>query len=1058
MEKIHLTKYGITGLLTVILISILLVSFVSAISLKQIYNPFTRQLDYYHDSNFTGENITAYNITAFFLDGNLSWDNLYNYPVACPNGSAITLLGDIVTCTDSWVNVVGDTMTGNLIMNESQIGIGTNNPSTDLEVNVSAGVNAITTRGSAPGIVVAIERDVGVGAASNVFLQTFQNISGGSVFNGLQMGILTGVTASQITYAWLGTATTTDYQTAQNVRFYPDLHTEFDGDIDINNNLITEIHALDFNLTSNASHQEGRLHWNDVDKTLDIDTHISGVSLQSGQEMYIFATNKLGFTINNSQLVYINGAQGNRPTVALAKADSEATSMGTIAMATHDCSDSTNCFFTTIGLVRDVNTSAYDPGQLLFLSSDVAGGYTNVTIISPNHSVSIGYVVRQSSSEGVILLRIINGDTLDDLHDVHYPTTPSNGTLLVWNIDNLRWENGNTIDSLEVSKNLTATGMKTETFILSDGASNMSLTIIGKETTLTTDNGNFIYDLKDGKSVLYQYHATTQGDGRYNSASYDPRTVAKGIGGGFGLGGTYLNANTMQTVWAAIWSAKENAVDGEYGGELHMGARPQGGLISSDLILYNDGNMNLTRGNFTASFLEGDGSLLINLQNNSNTTEYWITPDGILDGTKEITTMGNYTSEHMTIVNGWLNIGNGTPLVNTPMLDNDLYVEGRSELLGRTVFRGTTLIYNTLNAIDHRTISVGSLGDDQWAWSRYNTVHSAVRMIDTANGGSWIYGDKASVWKNFGHPFQPHPTIYLQSAEDPEVNGTQWASLQHNGFDFVIEAGAGDVFINNTMRINDGLTITNGSVDFTWKQLTPHSLIDGGVLGLMATNPPNDEAPHFWISTGGPGQASGIARSFMIVNENTTLLNSTDRSSCQAWANEFNKTLKIDCNTTTTGADLLVGDDMQVFGDLETNVHYAEGSYHNETVPVTIGIASIDTWYNMTNFTQAHTNEVTFAGDGININKTDTYLISASFTVSGGNAGKYRISLFVNDVENMLCGAGRDTTSTDWGNLGITCLDDFTAGDSLVFKVKDVQAPAQDLNIYFQTANIIEIN
>jgi len=44
----------------------------------------------------------------------VNWTQLKNYPVACPASGAITLLNDSVTCSDLWVDVAGDTMTGNL--------------------------------------------------------------------------------------------------------------------------------------------------------------------------------------------------------------------------------------------------------------------------------------------------------------------------------------------------------------------------------------------------------------------------------------------------------------------------------------------------------------------------------------------------------------------------------------------------------------------------------------------------------------------------------------------------------------------------------------------------------------------------------------------------------------------------------------------------------------------------------------------------------------------------------------------------------------------------------
>lgn len=48
------------------------------------------------------------------VEGNMNWTFLQNYPSVCPGSSAITQLNDSVTCSDLWVDVAGDTMTGNL--------------------------------------------------------------------------------------------------------------------------------------------------------------------------------------------------------------------------------------------------------------------------------------------------------------------------------------------------------------------------------------------------------------------------------------------------------------------------------------------------------------------------------------------------------------------------------------------------------------------------------------------------------------------------------------------------------------------------------------------------------------------------------------------------------------------------------------------------------------------------------------------------------------------------------------------------------------------------------
>ena len=67
--------------------------------------------------------------------------------------------------------------------------------------------------------------------------------------------------------------------------------------------------------------------------------------------------------------------------------------------------------------------------------------------------------------------------------------------------------------------------------------------------------------------------------------------------------------------------------------------------------------------------------------------------------------------------------------------------------------------------------------------------------------------------------------------------------------------------------------------------------------------------PQFQIQDGGANQASFITRSFMVVNQNNTLLNSSQNNICSDWG--FNQ---IDCNTSTTGADFGVTDDIQALG------------------------------------------------------------------------------------------------------------------------------------------------
>lgn len=221
--------------------------------------------------------------------------------------------------------------------------------------------------------------------------------------------------------------------------------------IGINNFGIQEVGFIDFDLNVTAAHQEGRLKWNDNDKTLQIDTEQNDVQLQIGQEMYVRIVNKTGSQINNGEVVYIDGAQGNRPTATLAKADSKTTSMGTLGFATHNIPDSQNGYITSFGLVRDLDTSSFSEGDMLYLSSTTAGAFTTTTPIAPDHAVTLGIVITVDANNGIIFARINNGHELDELHDVLISNI-TNNNIMQYNSNLNVWENKNQLDLGENSE------------------------------------------------------------------------------------------------------------------------------------------------------------------------------------------------------------------------------------------------------------------------------------------------------------------------------------------------------------------------------------------------------------------------------------------------------------------------------------------------------------------------------------------------------------------------------------------------------------------------------
>ncbi len=180
----------------------------------------------------------------------------------------------------------------------------------------------------------------------------------------------------------------------------------FDGDVGLTAGYgITQTDHVDFNVSATPSHVEGRVHWDDDDKTLEVCMAGGNVNLQVGQELLIRAK-AIGSNIDNGELVYISGGTGSQPQVSLAQADAEATACGTIAMATEDVTQNQFGYFTTIGLVREVDTSAYSAGDILYLSASTPGAFTDTKPDNPDYRVQVGVVIRSHANEGVIFVRV----------------------------------------------------------------------------------------------------------------------------------------------------------------------------------------------------------------------------------------------------------------------------------------------------------------------------------------------------------------------------------------------------------------------------------------------------------------------------------------------------------------------------------------------------------------------------------------------------------------------------------------------------------------------------
>lgn len=152
--------------------------------------------------------------------------------------------------------------------------------------------------------------------------------------------------------------------------------------------------------------------------------------------------NTTGATLTKGTAVYISGATGQIPTVSKALATSDATSAQTLGLMTTDLANNSNGYVTVIGLITNIDTSAYTDGQQLYLSGTTAGALTATKQYAPIHLVYMAVVEHAHPTQGKLFVKVQNGYELDEIHNVS-AQTPSNGQTILWNASTSLWQAAN---------------------------------------------------------------------------------------------------------------------------------------------------------------------------------------------------------------------------------------------------------------------------------------------------------------------------------------------------------------------------------------------------------------------------------------------------------------------------------------------------------------------------------------------------------------------------------------------------------------------------------------
>jgi hypothetical protein len=238
-------------------------------------------------------------------------------------------------------------------------------------------------------------------------------------------------------------------------------------------------------------------------------------SSSSSDKLTATAYNKTGATLTKGTVVYIDGTQGNLPSIAKAQANAESTSSGTYGLVSADISNMSSGTIVIAGLIDGLNLSSYVDGDKLYLSPTTAGGYTTTKPVGPNHMVYVGVVTRAHPTLGTIQLRLANGFEVDELHDVLI-ASKTNLDLLSYESSTGLWKN-KSFSTLGLAT--LASPALTGTPTAPTAATATNTTQIA--TTAFVKNQSYVTS-SSLTSTLGSYYTASVSDGRFYPISSNP--------------------------------------------------------------------------------------------------------------------------------------------------------------------------------------------------------------------------------------------------------------------------------------------------------------------------------------------------------------------------------------------------------------------------------------------------------------------------------------------------------------------------------------------------------
>jgi hypothetical protein len=221
---------------------------------------------------------------------------------------------------------------------------------------------------------------------------------------------------------------------------------------------------------TNTPTSQATTYWDSTEETLAL--IMNGVTQRVGLDTFFNAKNSTGTSIPKGTAVRFAGTDGNSGNLLIAPmlADGTYPSVYYMGITAEVIGNGQFGKVMFLGKLSGINTNAYVDGDILYVSSTVAGGFQTTAPLAPNNIIIAAAVVN-AANNGVLEVRATLGSNINNDEGVKI-TTPLTGQLLQLQSNGL-WEN-KTLPIHDAVTLGTANGLSLAGQVLSLGLSSSS--------------------------------------------------------------------------------------------------------------------------------------------------------------------------------------------------------------------------------------------------------------------------------------------------------------------------------------------------------------------------------------------------------------------------------------------------------------------------------------------------------------------------------------------------------------------------------------------------------